>query len=181
MWIEPPRPLSAPLVHSLSVLPQAVLYSLVRMIGAVITGQLSVARAAIGAWGWNITKPGSLLRRRRLLRRRFGGGWSLQLALNEPQLDAAVIYYGRLETDPTVLQALSAPVLGHFGDQDKGIPRESVQAFHDAAKSTGNPVTVHMYPAGHAFANPSGTRYQPEAADDAWRETLGFLATHLQP
>lgn len=54
--------------HSLRVIPQALLYSLVRALGALVTGQLSVARAAIGAWGWNLTKPASLLRRRRLLR-----------------------------------------------------------------------------------------------------------------
>jgi carboxymethylenebutenolidase len=33
--------------------------------------------------------------------------------------------------------------------------------------------------ADHAFANPSGTRYDAEAAADAWRRTLAFLAEHL--
>src|SRR5215207_2712912 len=33
----------------------------------------------------------------------FGGGWSLQAALAEPELDGAIIYYGQLETDPEKL------------------------------------------------------------------------------
>jgi carboxymethylenebutenolidase len=35
--------------------------------------------------------------------------------------------------------------------------------------------------ADHAFANPSGTRYDAEAAEDAWAETLAFLEKHLEP
>ena len=52
----------------------------------------------------------------------FGGGWSLQLAMAAPDLDAAVIYYGRLITDPKQLAGIGAPVLGMFGDRDSGIP-----------------------------------------------------------
>ncbi|MEL7170507.1 MAG: dienelactone hydrolase family protein [Bacteroidota bacterium] len=35
--------------------------------------------------------------------------------------------------------------------------------------------------ADHAFANPSGDRYQPESAEEAWTMTTAFLAEHLQP
>ncbi|MEM7285326.1 MAG: glycosyltransferase [Actinomycetota bacterium] len=57
------------IVHSIRVVPQAVLYTLVRAIGALLLGQFAVARSAIGAWLWNLGRPASLLRRRRLLRR----------------------------------------------------------------------------------------------------------------
>jgi GT2 family glycosyltransferase len=55
--------------HSLRVMPQAVLYSLIRVIGAVLGGQFAVARYTVGAWTWNLRRPGSLLQRRRRLRR----------------------------------------------------------------------------------------------------------------
>jgi len=37
----------------------------------------------------------------------------------------------------------------------------------------------HSYDADHAFANPSGGRYNPEAAKDAWDKTLKFLDANL--
>lgn len=111
----------------------------------------------------------------------FGGGWSLQLAQSAPDLDAAVIYYGRLTDDPDKLKGVQAPILGHFASNDQGIPREAVQGFHDALKELGKPVTVHMYDADHAFANPSGGRYDAEDAEKAWAETRRFLAHHLKP
>ena len=45
----------------------------------------------------------------------FGGGKSLNLALNAPDLDAAVVYYGEPVTDVKLLASLHAPLLGIFG------------------------------------------------------------------
>jgi carboxymethylenebutenolidase len=111
----------------------------------------------------------------------FGGGWSLQTALALGDgIDAAVVYYGRVETDPEKIGALAAPVLGHFGTLDQGTTLESARAFETAARAAGKDVTIHAYEgADHAFANPSGTRYQPEPARLAWERTLEFFARHL--
>ncbi|MEO1086450.1 MAG: dienelactone hydrolase family protein [Acidobacteriota bacterium] len=113
----------------------------------------------------------------------FGGGLSLRTALLHPQdLDAAVIYYGRVVTDPEELAPLEVPVLGLFGADDEGIPVDGVRAFETALTDLGQQPIVHIYEnADHAFANPSGTRYNAEVADRAWSETLAFLATHLKP
>lgn len=112
----------------------------------------------------------------------FGGGWSLQTALLFPDsLDAAVIYYGHLVTDPEKLAGLRVPIEGHFGAEDSSIPVDQVRRFGQLLDSLG--VTEHMYVyqgAGHAFANPSGTRYVKAAADTAWTRTLAFLADHLK-
>src|SRR5687768_8514412 len=54
----------------------------------------------------------------------FGGGQSLQLALNtEPEypLAATIIYYGNLVSDQESISKIKWPVLGIFGDQDKSI------------------------------------------------------------
>jgi carboxymethylenebutenolidase len=112
----------------------------------------------------------------------FGGGWSLQTALLFPDsLDAAVIYYGHLVTDAKALADLRVPIQGHFGAEDTSIPVDQVHRFGQMLDSLG--VTEHMYVyqgAGHAFANPSGTRYVKAAADTAWTRTLAFLGTHLK-
>ncbi len=111
----------------------------------------------------------------------FGGGWSLRTALAYPEgIDATVIYYGHLTTDKAELAKLDSPVLGLFGAEDGSIPPDQVHAFASALEELGKPVEVKIYDgAGHAFANPSGERYRPEPAQDAWRRTVAFLAKNL--
>ncbi|HEU0054490.1 MAG TPA: alpha/beta fold hydrolase [Longimicrobium sp.] len=112
----------------------------------------------------------------------FGGGWALQGALELPErIDAAVMYYGRVVTDRARLARLDAPLLGHFGAEDRGIPVDSVRAMEGALRELGKEVTIHVYPgAGHAFANPSGQSYNARAAEQAWERTKEFLARTLK-
>jgi carboxymethylenebutenolidase len=111
----------------------------------------------------------------------FGGGWSLQTGLTLGDgIDATVIYYGRLETEAAALAPLTSPVLGIFGAEDRGIPVKSVRQFEAALAELGKEAAVYIYEgANHAFANPSGTRYNAEAAEDAWDKTLAFFSAHL--
>ncbi|MFB6350711.1 MAG: dienelactone hydrolase family protein, partial [Bradymonadaceae bacterium] len=113
----------------------------------------------------------------------FGGGWSLQTALMLPdKIDATVIYYGQLVLDKTKLKELNMPVLGFFGAKDSAIPPDQARKFEEALKELDKKVEIHIYKeAGHAFANPSGQRYVPEAANDAWKKTLKFFDTYLTP
>jgi carboxymethylenebutenolidase len=112
----------------------------------------------------------------------FGGGWSLNTALMLPSdVDAAVIYYGRLVTDPEQLKTLEMPILGIFGAEDQGIPLDMVKEFESAFQTLNKDASIHIYEgADHAFANPSGTRYKAEAAADAWGKTLAFFEAHLK-
>ena len=112
----------------------------------------------------------------------FGGGQSLQLALNSQDhpLAATIIYYGRLLTDNASLANINWPVLGVFGDQDKSISVDSVKAFEMALNSNGIPNEIYIYKGvGHAFANPSGENYAPKETQDAWQKTLAFLEKHV--
>ena len=111
----------------------------------------------------------------------FGGGWSLRLAMAEPELDAAVVYYGRLVTDPAQLAAVRAPMLGVFGNKDRGIPAKAVDAFAAAMGAAGRPLELHRYDANHAFANPSSARYEAEHAAAAWAEVRRFFGEWLGP
>ena len=111
----------------------------------------------------------------------MGGGYSLTLATVEPRLAAAAIYYGRLVTDDAVIKGIKAPLLGNFGENDKGIPPDSVRTFEKQAKAAGIPVDFKIYPgAGHAFAsNPTMQQHRPGPAKDADTRVNEFFARTL--
>jgi carboxymethylenebutenolidase len=111
----------------------------------------------------------------------FGGGQSLQLALSGEKLDATIIYYGTLVTEESKLYSLKWPVQGIFGEEDTVIPIEMVYEFKSILEQLEIENEIYIYPAvGHAFANPSGTNYSPNEAEDAWEKTLIFLNKHLK-
>lgn len=113
----------------------------------------------------------------------FGGNQALQAALALPSdIDATVIFYGgNPPSDAEVLRPLQMPVLGLYGGGDSSIPQTAVAAFDAALVDARVDHTVVVYPgAAHAFANPSGERYDAEAAEDAWRRSTAFLAEHLK-
>src|SRR6201982_3147699 len=86
----------------------------------------------------------------------WGGGYSLDVALQEPAVAAAVINYGSLVTDPPSIQKIHAAILGNFGAKDKGIVPEDVKKFEAALKEAGKRADIKIYPdAGHAFENPN--------------------------
>ncbi len=109
----------------------------------------------------------------------FGGGQSLQLALNSKDhpLSATVIYYGvPLTNDTKALSNIKWPVLGIFGAKDMANPIDSVKQFQKALNETGITNEIYIYPGvGHAFANPSNPNYAAKETADAWKKTLAFL------
>ncbi len=108
----------------------------------------------------------------------FGGGWSLNASIAEP-VDATVIYYGRVDRPAEQLARLKGPVLGHFASRDAWINAEMVGAFEKAMAAAGKRLTLHWYDADHAFANPTGARYDAEDAKLAWERTRVFLKETL--
>ena len=111
----------------------------------------------------------------------FGGGWALNTALATP-VDATVIYYGNVAKTADQLKPLQGQVLGQFASQDKSITKDMVDGFVAAMKEAGkqDQLTVYWYDADHAFANPTGARYDALDADLAWQRTSDFLAQNLQ-
>jgi carboxymethylenebutenolidase len=112
----------------------------------------------------------------------MGGGYSLDVALQEPTLTAAVINYGHLASDPESIKSIHASILGLFGGQDRGIPADDVRKFEQALKRQGNKVEIMIYAdAGHGFENPNNKDgYRPDDAADAWKRTVSFLAGTLR-
>src|SRR5579871_4612562 len=130
-----------------------------------LASQSNVKKDRIGAIGWCM-----------------GGGYALDVALQEPTLAADVINYGHLATDRDALKRINAPILGLFGGQDNGIPPADVRKFEEALKTLGKKIDVKIYDdAGHAFENPNNKEgYRPEDATDAWKRTLDFLSVTLK-
>ena len=112
----------------------------------------------------------------------MGGGFSLDVALQEPTLRAAVVNYGHLATDPDALKKINASILGNFGGKDAGIPVDDVKKFEQTLKQNGKKIDVKIYPdAGHGFENPNNKAgYRADDAADAWQRTLAFLANSLK-
>jgi carboxymethylenebutenolidase len=130
-----------------------------------LQSQPNVKKNRIGAIGWCM-----------------GGGYSLDVALQEPTLAADVINYGHLATDPAALKKINAPILGLFGAQDRGITPDDVHKFEAAMKQAGKKIDVKIYDdAGHAFENPNNKEgYRAADAADAWKRTVSFLAENLK-
>jgi carboxymethylenebutenolidase len=112
----------------------------------------------------------------------MGGGYSLDVALQEPSLTADVINYGHLATEPESLAKIDASILGIFGGKDQGIAVEDVKKFEQALKKQGKKVEIVIYPdAGHGFQNPNNKDgYRRDNAADAWKRTSNFLAATLK-
>jgi carboxymethylenebutenolidase len=109
----------------------------------------------------------------------WGGGVTNQVAVNAPDLTAAVPFYGMQPTADEVPKIKAAMLLQYAGEDqriDAGIP-----AFEEALKKAGVNYTIHMYPgAKHAFMNDTGANYDKEAAELAWTRTVAFLKDELK-
>ncbi len=112
----------------------------------------------------------------------MGGRNSFTLAIEEPTLAAAVVYYGAPPTEPASIAKIKAPMLGNFGGDDEGPSPAQAKEFEAAAKKAGKVVDLKIYAgAPHAFANPNNPwkGYRKDAANDAWMRTTAFLRQYL--
>ena len=112
----------------------------------------------------------------------MGGAFSLQGAINIPELKATVVCYGRLTTDSTLVSKIQSPILGIFGEDDKVIPPDAVKQFEVALKAQGKHIKIYEYPkSGHAFMNQTNkTGYNAGTTKEAWKEIYAFLDGRLK-
>ncbi len=120
----------------------------------------------------------------------WGGRVSMLLDGYASDLDAAVAYYGRIVGQSTANQPhspldladkMKAPLLGHFGGLDRGIPTTDVEKLRDTLKEHNKTVEMHIYEkAGHAFNNDTRESYQKESAEAAWARTLEWYKKYLK-
>ena len=110
----------------------------------------------------------------------WGGGPVGELAVNAPDLDAAVVYYGEQPKAAEVVK-IKAPLLLHYAGLDGRI-NAGIPAFVDALNENNKKYTMYMYEgANHAFNNDtSAARYHKQAAEQAWSRTIAFLNDNLK-
>jgi len=110
----------------------------------------------------------------------FGGGMVDLMAMNSPDLDAAVAYYGPVPADKSRVKDIRGPLLLHYAGLDVKL-NEGIPAWEEALKANNKKYTIHMYEgANHAFNDDTaGPRYNKAAADLAWGRTLAFFKENL--
>ena len=109
----------------------------------------------------------------------FGGGVTWQVAVHMPELLAAVPYYGPQPVTSDVPN-IHAAMLGIYGELDSRI-NSGIPAIEEAMKTNNKIFEKVIYPnADHAFNNDTGTRYNPEAAKDAWERTLAWFEKYVR-
>ena len=117
-----------------------------------------------------------------------GGRVTWLYSAHNPDLKAAVAWYGPLGGNKTAIQptnaadvatAIKCPVLGLYGAADTGIPVADVERQRDAAKAAGKTVEIVIYPdTPHAFHADYRPSYRREAAVDGWARMLAWFKTY---
>jgi carboxymethylenebutenolidase len=118
----------------------------------------------------------------------LGGALTLLAAVNVPEADAGVVWYGFPPLEYIDAAKIRAPLLGHFAIEDVPFPIATVDLLEAKLRAANVRFEFHRYQAKHAFANETlvGDRklpiaeYSAPAAELAWRRTLEFFDRHLQ-
>ena len=110
----------------------------------------------------------------------WGGGMTNQVAVNSPDLKAAIPFYGRQPSSEDVPR-IKASMLVHYAGLDERI-NAGIPAFESALKEASVEYKICMYEgASHAFFNDTNeSRYHQEAAQLAWKRTIAFLKEKLK-
>lgn len=109
----------------------------------------------------------------------FGGGVTWQVAVHMPELLAAVPYYGPHPIASDV-PSINAAVLGIYGEQDSRI-NSGIPPIEEAMTANNKIYEKMIYPnADHAFNNDTSSRYNAEAANDAWERTLSWFGKYVR-
>lgn len=110
----------------------------------------------------------------------WGGGVTNQVAVNAPDLTAAVPFYGR-QPDPEDVPKIKASLLMHYGSLDERI-NAGIPAFEEALEQASVGYKMYMYEgAAHAFFNDTNPdRYHKQASELAWERTVAFFKEKLK-
>jgi carboxymethylenebutenolidase len=109
----------------------------------------------------------------------WGGGVTNQVAVNSPDVQAAVPFYGRQPAAEDVPKIKASMLIHYAGDDERinaGIPE-----FEAALKEASIDYKIYMYEgAKHAFFNDTSSRYNEKAAKLAWERTIKFFKDKLK-
>jgi carboxymethylenebutenolidase len=112
----------------------------------------------------------------------WGGAQSFNYAVAQPQLNAAVAYYGTAPSDAAALARINAPLLGLFGGDDARV-NATIQPAEAELKKLGKSFNYRIFEgAGHGFLRQQTGRdgANLKATEQAWPATLAFFRQHLK-
>ena len=120
-----------------------------------------------------------------------GGALTLHTAAEYGGVSAAAPWYGHVKRTYrdapgvdafSLIDRLTMPVLGLYGDADAGIPSEDVRRFEAELRKRNPQVEFILYPgAPHAFFSDDRPQvYKKEASEDAWTRLVAFFGKHLR-
>lgn len=109
----------------------------------------------------------------------WGGGLVNRMAVNSPELNAGVAYYGQ-QAQAADVPKIKAPLMLHYGGLDERI-NSGIPAYREALEKDGKTFEIFVYEGvNHAFNNDtSSARYDKAAADLAWGRTIDFFKKYL--
>ena len=117
----------------------------------------------------------------------MGGALTLLAAVNVPETDAAVVWYGFPPLEYVDATRIKAPLMGHWGTEDTAFPIGKVDELEKKLRDAKVAFEFHRYQAKHAFANETADaknlpflKHDAAAASLAWRRTMEFFAKHLK-
>ncbi|QEC68381.1 dienelactone hydrolase family protein [Panacibacter ginsenosidivorans] len=111
----------------------------------------------------------------------FGGGWSLQTAIEGgKQVAGCIMYYGQPEENVNRLKTINCDIIGFFGNKDTHPSPAMVDGFVKTADAAGVKLMVNRYEATHAFANPSNPNYDKDATADAYTKVKDFIKARME-
>jgi carboxymethylenebutenolidase len=110
----------------------------------------------------------------------WGGGQSFSYAAAQPELSAAVVYYGSSPSDTALFEKIKAPVLGLYGSDDARV-NATIEPAKQAMQKANKTYQPNIYEgAGHGFLRQQDGRNgaNMKATQQAWPTTIEFLRKH---
>ena len=107
----------------------------------------------------------------------WGGATSFAWAMKQPELDAAVVYYGPAPQEQDAIVKIKAPVLGLYGGNDERV-NATIEPTRRAMTGRGNRYDTQIFDgAGHGFlrAQRAQDGANLRASEKAWPLTVAFL------
>jgi carboxymethylenebutenolidase len=115
----------------------------------------------------------------------MGGALTILAAVNVPEADASVAWYGCPPLDYVDASKIKAPLMGHWAMDDAYFPLQQVDGLEEKLKKADVKYEFHRYKAKHAFANETlkdpaaPIAYDASAAETAWSRSMAFFKQHL--
>ena len=117
----------------------------------------------------------------------MGGALTLLSAVNVPEMDAGVVWYGYPPLEYIDASKIKVPLMAHWATHDQAFPIAKVDDLEKMLGAAKVGYEFHRYDCKHAFANETADsknmdmlKYDPEAAELAWGRTMAFFAKHLR-